>query len=101
MAMRQEDRHPLSEILYQMPEIPETCQWAIFLRNHDELTLEMVSDEERDYMYQTYAADPQMRRERRHPAAPRPAHGEQPAADRAADGPAALTAGHAGAVLRR
>jgi maltose alpha-D-glucosyltransferase/alpha-amylase len=61
MAMRQEDRHPLSEILYQMPEIPERCQWAIFLRNHDELTLEMVSDEERDYMYQTYASDPQMR----------------------------------------
>jgi maltose alpha-D-glucosyltransferase/alpha-amylase len=61
MALRQEDRHPISEILYQMPEIPETCQWAIFLRNHDELTLEMVSDEERDYMYATYAADPQMR----------------------------------------
>jgi maltose alpha-D-glucosyltransferase/alpha-amylase len=61
MALRQEDRHPISEILYQMPEIPEVCQWAIFLRNHDELTLEMVSDEERDYMYQAYAADPQMR----------------------------------------
>jgi maltose alpha-D-glucosyltransferase/alpha-amylase len=61
MALRQEDRHPLSEILYQMPEIPDVCQWAIFLRNHDELTLEMVSDDERDYMYQTYAADPQMR----------------------------------------
>ena len=52
---------PISEILYQMPEIPDTCQWAIFLRNHDELTLEMVSDDERDYMYQAYAADPQMR----------------------------------------
>src|SRR5690606_17918614 len=61
MALRQEDRHPLSEILYQTPEIPESCQWAIFLRNHDELTLEMVTDEERDYMYQTYAADPEMR----------------------------------------
>jgi maltose alpha-D-glucosyltransferase/alpha-amylase len=61
MALRQEDRHPISEILWQMPEIPETCQWAIFLRNHDELTLEMVSDEERDYMYEAYAADPQMR----------------------------------------
>ena len=61
MAMRQEDRHPISEILYQTPDIPATCQWAIFLRNHDELTLEMVTDEERDYMYQTYAADPQMR----------------------------------------
>ena len=61
MALRQEDRHPISEILYQTPEIPSTCQWAIFLRNHDELTLEMVTDEERDYMYQAYAADPIMR----------------------------------------
>jgi maltose alpha-D-glucosyltransferase/alpha-amylase len=61
MALRQEDRHPLSQILWQMPEIPEGCQWALFLRNHDELTLEMVSDEERDYLYKAYAADPQMR----------------------------------------
>jgi maltose alpha-D-glucosyltransferase/alpha-amylase len=61
MAVRQEDRHPIVEILRQTPEIPETCQWATFVRNHDELTLEMVTDEERDYMYQVYAADPQMR----------------------------------------
>jgi maltose alpha-D-glucosyltransferase / alpha-amylase len=61
MAVRQEDRHPIVEILRQTPDIPETCQWAMFLRNHDELTLEMVTDEERDYMYQSYAADPQMR----------------------------------------
>jgi maltose alpha-D-glucosyltransferase / alpha-amylase len=61
MAIRQEDRHPITEILRQTPEIPDTCQWAMFLRNHDELTLEMVTDEERDYMYQAYAADPQMR----------------------------------------
>jgi maltose alpha-D-glucosyltransferase/alpha-amylase len=61
MAVRQEDRHPITEILRQTPEIPENCQWAMFLRNHDELTLEMVTDEERDYMYQAYAADPQMR----------------------------------------
>jgi maltose alpha-D-glucosyltransferase/alpha-amylase len=61
MALRQEDRHPISEVLYQTPELPDACQWAIFLRNHDELTLEMVGDEERDYMYETYAADPQMR----------------------------------------
>src|SRR3954454_12454508 len=61
MALRQEDRHAITEILSQTPEIPETCQWALFLRNHDELTLEMVTDEERDYMYQVYAADPQMR----------------------------------------
>jgi maltose alpha-D-glucosyltransferase/alpha-amylase len=61
MGVRQEDRHPITEILRQTPEIPENCQWAMFLRNHDELTLEMVTDEERDYMYQAYAADPQMR----------------------------------------
>ena len=61
MGIRQEDRHPITEILRQTPDIPENCQWAMFLRNHDELTLEMVTDEERDYMYQAYAADPQMR----------------------------------------
>lgn len=61
MALRQEDRHPITEILRQTPEIPEHCQWGLFLRNHDELTLEMVTDEERDYMYQAYAADPRMR----------------------------------------
>jgi maltose alpha-D-glucosyltransferase/alpha-amylase len=61
MALRQEDRHPITEIIRQTPEIPPNCQWAIFLRNHDELTLEMVTDEERDYMYDEYANDPQMR----------------------------------------
>jgi maltose alpha-D-glucosyltransferase/alpha-amylase len=61
MGIRLEDRHPITEILRQTPDIPENCQWAMFLRNHDELTLEMVTDEERDYMYQVYAADPQMR----------------------------------------
>jgi maltose alpha-D-glucosyltransferase/alpha-amylase len=61
MGLRQEDRHPIVEILRQTPDIPESCQWGLFLRNHDELTLEMVTDEERDYMYQTYATDPQMR----------------------------------------
>ncbi|WP_164101391.1 maltose alpha-D-glucosyltransferase [Candidatus Laterigemmans baculatus] len=61
MAVAQEDRHPIVEIMDQTPEIPEACQWAIFLRNHDELTLEMVSDKERDYMYRHYASDPRMR----------------------------------------
>ena len=61
MGLRQEERHPIVEIMNQTPEIPENCQWALFLRNHDELTLEMVTDEERDYMYSQYAADPQMR----------------------------------------
>ncbi len=61
MAMAQEDRHPVVEIMQQTPEIPENCQWAIFLRNHDELTLEMVTSKERDYMYRMYAADPRAR----------------------------------------
>ncbi len=61
MALRMEDRFPIIDILAQTPPIPETCQWALFLRNHDELTLEMVTDEERDYMYRAYAHDPQMR----------------------------------------
>ena len=61
MAIRQEDRHPIVEIMRQTPDIPAGCQWALFLRNHDELTLEMVTDEERDYMVKEYAADPRMR----------------------------------------
>src|SRR5450631_1346564 len=61
MATRMEDRYPITEILHQTPPIPENCQWATFLRNHDELTLEMVTDEERDYMYRVYAHDRQMR----------------------------------------
>jgi maltose alpha-D-glucosyltransferase/alpha-amylase len=61
MAVRMEDRFPIIDILDQTPPIPETSQWALFLRNHDELTLEMVTDEERDYMYRVYAEDPQMR----------------------------------------
>jgi maltose alpha-D-glucosyltransferase/alpha-amylase len=62
MAIRREQRMPITEILAQTPEIPAGCQWGIFLRNHDELTLEMVTDEERDYMYTEYAKDPRMRR---------------------------------------
>jgi len=61
MALRLEDRLPIVEILKRTPAIPETCQWAMFLRNHDELTLEMVTDEERDYMYRVYAADQRAR----------------------------------------
>jgi maltose alpha-D-glucosyltransferase/alpha-amylase len=61
MAMHREDRFPILDILQQTPAIPETCQWALFLRNHDELTLEMVTDEERDYMYRVYAHDRRMR----------------------------------------
>ena len=61
MAIAQEDRHPVVEIMQQTPDIPESCQWAIFLRNHDELTLEMVTGKERDYMYKMYAVDPRAR----------------------------------------
>src|SRR2546428_11999741 len=72
MATRMEDRFPIVDILTQTPQIPEVAQWALFLRNHDELTLEMVTDEERDYMYRVYAHDPQARinmgiRRRLHP----------------------------------
>jgi maltose alpha-D-glucosyltransferase / alpha-amylase len=61
MAVRRESRIPISEVLAHTPPIPANCQWGIFLRNHDELTLEMVTDEERDYMYSEYAEDPRMR----------------------------------------
>jgi maltose alpha-D-glucosyltransferase / alpha-amylase len=61
MAVRREQRYPISEIMAQTPAIPDNCQWGIFLRNHDELTLEMVTDEERDYMYTEYAKDPRMK----------------------------------------
>ena len=61
MALRQEDRRPIVEILERTPQIPASCQWGMFLRNHDELTLEMVTDDERDYLYSEYAKDPRMR----------------------------------------
>jgi len=61
MSIRREERRPIIEIINRLPEIPESCQWGIFLLNHDELTLEMVTDEERDYMYYEYARDPRMK----------------------------------------
>ncbi|MBY3032562.1 maltose alpha-D-glucosyltransferase [Rhizobium leguminosarum] len=61
MAIAKEDRFPITDILRQTPEIPDNCQWAIFLRNHDELTLEMVTDAERDYLWETYASDKRAR----------------------------------------
>lgn len=61
MALQTEDRYPITDIYDQTPQIPANCQWAIFLRNHDELTLEMVTDEERDYMYRVYVKDPKAR----------------------------------------
>jgi len=61
LSLRMEDSYPIIDILQQTPQIPDSCQWGLFLRNHDELTLEMVTDEERDYMYQVYAKDPLQR----------------------------------------
>jgi maltose alpha-D-glucosyltransferase/alpha-amylase len=61
MGVRRESRYPISEIMAQTPAIPDNCQWGIFLRNHDELTLEMVTDEDRDYMWGEYAKDPRMK----------------------------------------
>ena len=73
MAVRREQRFPITEILAQTPPIPDGCQWGIFLRNHDELTLEMVTDEERDYMYAEYAQRPADAPQPRDPAPPGPA----------------------------
>jgi len=61
MSLRMEDSFPIADILQQTPAIPDNCQWGLFLRNHDELTLEMVTDEDRDFMYRVYAQDPEMR----------------------------------------
>ncbi len=101
MAIAREDRFPITDILRQTPDIPEACQWAIFLRNHDELTLEMVTNSERDYLWETYAADRRARinlgiRRRLSPLA-----GARPKAHRADELPAVLHAGDAGDLLRR
>jgi maltose alpha-D-glucosyltransferase/alpha-amylase len=61
MGLHLEDRQPIVDIMQQTPDIPDVCQWALFLRNHDELTLELVTDDERDYMHLAYSADPQTR----------------------------------------
>ena len=61
MSVQMEDRFPIIDIMQQTPDIPESCQWFMFLRNHDELTLEMVTDEERDYMYSVFANNPRAR----------------------------------------
>ena len=76
MSLRMEDRVPIVDILQQTPPIPETAQWALFLRNHDELTLEMVTDEERDYMYRMYAHIAPGAAEPGHPPPPRAAGGQ-------------------------
>ena len=101
MAVATEDRHPITDIMRQTPEIPETCQWAIFLRNHDELTLEMVTDRERDYLWNYYAAD---RRARinlgiRRRLAPLMENDRRKI--ELLKGLSAVDAGHAGPLLRR
>ncbi|GAA3145750.1 hypothetical protein GCM10017687_73340 [Streptomyces echinatus] len=101
MAVRRESRYPVSEILAKTPAIPSGCQWGIFLRNHDELTLEMVTDEERDYMWAEYAKDPRMRANigiRRRLAPPAR---QRPQPDRAVHRPAAVPARLADPLLRR
>ena len=85
----------------QTPAIPENCQWALFLRNHDELTLEMVTDEERDYMYRVYAARPAGADQPGHPPPAGAAARQRPPQDRADERAAVLAAGHAGHLLRR
>ena len=101
MAVRRESRYPISEILEQTPAIPDGCQWGIFLRNHDELTLEMVTDEDRDYMWAEYAKDPRMKANIgiRRRLAPLLDNDRQP--DRAVHRAAALAARLAGPLLRR
>ena len=101
MAVRMEDRVPIIDILEQTPPIPETSQWALFLRNHDELTLEMVTDEERDYMYRVYASEAKARHQSRHPPPPRAVAEQRSQAHRIAQPAPALAARHAGDLLRR
>ena len=101
MAVRREQRFPITEILAQTPPIPDGCQWGIFLRNHDELTLEMVTDDERDYMYAEYARDPAHAPQPRHPPPPRPARRQRPSGRRAAARAAVVPARGAGPLLRR
>ena len=101
MAVALEDRYPVAEIMRQTPDIPDNCQWAIFLRNHDELTLEMVTDRERDYMYRMYAQEPRMRvnvgiRRRLAPLLEQRRRSHQ-----ADEQPAAVDAGLADHLLRR
>ena len=101
MALRLEHRTPIVDIMEQTPEPPPGGQWATFLRNHDELTLEMVTDEERDLMLRAYATDARDAHQPRHPPPPGPAARQRPPQDRAAQRAAVLAARHAGHLLRR
>ena len=101
MSLRLEHRTPIVDIMEQTPEPPPGGQWATFLRNHDELTLEMVTDEERDLMLRAYATDARDAHQPRHPPPAGAAARQRPAQDRAAQRPAVLAARHAGHLLRR
>jgi maltose alpha-D-glucosyltransferase / alpha-amylase len=111
MAIAQEDRFPITDIMRQTPEIPENCQWAIFLRNHDELTLEMVTDSERDYLWNTYASDRRARlnlgirsqgaAQSGHPSPAGPSVGARPPPHRIDEVAALYHARHAGDLLWR
>ena len=101
MALAQEDRFPIIDIMAQTPAIPENCQWALFLRNHDELTLEMVTEEDRDYMWRTYAARPAGAHQPRHPPPARAADGKPPRPHPSDERPAVLVSRHADHLLRR
>ena len=101
MGLKLEDRKPITEILQQTPEIPPSCQWSLFLRNHDELTLEMVTDMERDYMYDMYAQNKTHAAEPRNPQAARSLVKQRSQADRVDERHADVVAGHAHHLLRR
>jgi hypothetical protein len=101
MAVHMEDRYPIIDILQQTPQIPELSQWALFLRNHDELTLEMVTDEDRDYMYHVYATDPQSRNQSGHSPPFGAVARRQPAQNGVTEKSAVFVAGNTGLILRR
>ncbi len=101
MGVKLEDRKPITEILQQTPEIPPSCQWCLFLRNHDELTLEMVTDMERDYMYDAYAENKTMRLNLGIRQAARSFVGKRPQAHRVDERDADVAAGHSHHLLRR
>ena len=101
MSIAQEDRYPITEIMQQTPDIPDSCQWAIFLRNHDELTLEMVTSKERDYMYNDLRRGRAGAHQPRDPPPPRAAHGERPRPHQADGQPALVHARLAHPLLRR
>ncbi len=101
MGVKLEDRKPITEILQQTPEIPPSCQWCLFLRNHDELTLEMVTDMERDYMNDTYAQDKTMRLNLRNPAPAGSFARQRPQADRVDERDVDVVTGYSHHLLRR